>query len=388
MKPIYFDYNATTPPDPDVLATQQETAARFWGNPSSVHQYGQSARACLDDARYRLASQWKCRPSEVVFTSGGTEANNLAILGTARARRARGMHLVTSSVEHPAVLQAFDFLERHEGFRVTRLPVDSFGQVDPETVRKAIQPETILVSVMAANNETGVLQPVNEIGRLCREHEVIFHTDAVQAFGKLPFEGIQQFNADLVTVCPHKFHGPRGAGALFVQSPLNLSAVQVGGSHENERRAGTENLPAICAFAQAFQKFVAPPVFPPAPLFLWTDRLRTLLENLPGVEIHGHPHRRLPNTLCFSVADTDSLILLANLDMAGIAASSGSACSVGSLEPSHVLQAMGVSPERCRALVRFSLGRENSPEEIERASEILPELIAKSQRTAPRKTDL
>jgi cysteine desulfurase len=380
MDPIYFDYNATTPLDLHVAKVMQSTAERFWGNPSSIHRLGQSARAQLDDARYRLARAWKCRPSEIIFTSGGTEANNLAILGVARQLRRCGNHLVASSIEHPAVLEAVNYLEKHEGFSVTRLSVDSQGQVDPESLVQAIRPDTILVSVMTANNETGVLQPVDVIGKLCRERGIAFHTDAVQAFGKVPFEGMDQFQADLVSVCAHKFHGPKGVGALFVRSPLQLQAIQIGGAHENDRRAGTENLAAIIGLVEAFESMVTLPVFKPTPLFLWTDQIRTELTSLPGVQVHGHPHRRLPNTVCFTVDNSDSLILLANLDLAGICASSGSACSVGSLEPSHVLQAMGVSAARCQSLVRFSLGRENSPEEVARTLEILPDLLQKSRR--------
>ncbi|MCW5556517.1 MAG: cysteine desulfurase, partial [Verrucomicrobiae bacterium] len=238
---IYFDYNATTPLDPAVREAMMPFLDGVWGNPSSVHQIGRAARAALDEARYRLSGLWKCRPSEVVFTSGGTEANNLAVLGAARRLRAqgRGRHLLTSAVEHPAVLHAHRQLQRLEGFEVTELPVDAAGRVDPQSVAAALRPDTLLVSVMAANNEVGTLQPVAEIGALCRERGVCFHTDAVQALGKRSFEDIHQFQADLVAVCAHKFHGPKGAGALFIRSPLQPESVVVGGGHENERRAGT-----------------------------------------------------------------------------------------------------------------------------------------------------
>ncbi|MFO1458919.1 MAG: cysteine desulfurase family protein [Verrucomicrobiota bacterium] len=378
--PIYFDYNATTPLDPGVRATMLPHLDTVWGNPSSVHTLGRAARAALDEARYRISTTWACRPSEVVFTSGGTEANNLAVLGTARRLRDRGRHLVTSPVEHPAVLHAFRQLETHEGFEVTRLPVDAHGQVDPADVARALRPDTTLVSVMAANNEVGTLQPVAEIGSLCRERGVKFHTDAVQVFGKLPFRDIHQFNADLVAVCAHKFHGPKGAGALFIRSPLQPDPIQVGGGHENERRAGTENLAAITGLAEAFATFVPEPVFPAEPLRRWTRRLGDAAAALPGVTLRGHPEERLPNTLAFTVSGTDGIALMAALDLAGVCASSGSACSAGSLEPSHVLHAMGVPAAESNALVRFSLGRETTEDEVNRVIELLPRVLQQVRR--------
>lgn len=377
VPPIYFDYNATTPLDPQVKADMLPFLGEVWGNPSSVHAVGRAARAALDEARYRLAGLWRCKPSEVVFTGGGTEANNLAVFGTARALKARGRHLICSPVEHHAVLHAFQHLARHEGFELTLLPVDAAGQVRAADVAAAIRPDTVLVSVMAANNEVGTLQPVAEIGALCRERGVKFHTDAVQAFGKLPFADIHQFNADLVTVCAHKFHGPKGAGALYVRSPLQPQPTQVGGGHENERRAGTENLAAIVGLVAAFERLVPDPVFPAGRLRSWTDRLAQAVAALPGVTLRGHPSERLPNTVAFTVSGTDSIALMAALDLEGICASSGSACSAGSLEPSHVLQAMGVVPAEANALVRLSLGRENTEAEVDRVIEILPGVISR-----------
>ena len=376
MNPIYWDYNATTPLDHQVRQAMEPYLENVWGNPSSVHAVGRRARAALDEFRYRLAGAWKCRPSEVVFTSGGTESNNLAVLGTARLRGAQGYrHLVVSPVEHHAVLHALKHLEAHEGFTLTLLPVDHNGRVSPEAVAEALRPDTALVSIMAANNETGTLQPVAEIGRLCRERGVIFHTDAVQAFGKLPFERIDQFEADLVSVCAHKFHGPKGAGALFIRSPLLPHPTQHGGAQENERRGGTENLTAVAGLVSAFEILVLNPVFPTNPLRGWTERLAQTVTSLPGVERHGCPENRLPNTLAFSVEGTDSISLLANLDLEGVYASSGSACTAGSVEPSHVLRAMGVPESRAKALVRFSLGRESTEEEVARVESLLPTLI-------------
>ena len=378
MNPIYWDYNATTPPDPRVRQAMEPYLETVWGNPSSVHAVGRRARAALDDFRYRLAGLWRCRPSEVVFTGGGTESNNLAVLGTARLLRSQGKrHLVASPVEHPAVLQALRALEAHDGFELTLLPVDHHGRVSIDAVSQALRPDTALVSVMAANNETGTLQPVAAIGRLCRERGVIFHTDAVQAFGKLPFAGIDQFEADLVSVCAHKFHGPKGAGALFIRSPLLPHPTQHGGSQENERRGGTENLAAVAGLVTAFEAMVPEPVFPADRLRAWTTRMARSLAAIRGVELHGCPEHRLPNTLAFSVDETDSISLLANLDLEGVCASSGSACTAGSVEPSHVLRAMGVPETRARALVRFSLGRDSTEAEVSRVESLLPSLIAR-----------
>lgn len=376
MNPIYWDYNATTPPDPRVRQAMEPFIDGCWGNSSSVHSIGRRARAALDDFRYRLSAAWRCKPSEVVFTGGGTESNNLAVLGAARLGKFQGRHhLVASPVEHHAVLHALKYLEAHEGFRLTLLPVDHHGRVSAETVAAALRPDTALVSVMTANNETGTVQPVADIGRLCREKGVTFHTDAVQSFGKLPFQSIHQFEADLVSVCAHKFHGPKGAGALFIRSPLLPHPTQHGGAQENERRGGTENLAAVAGLVTAFECFVPHPVFPANSLREWTERLARVVTSLPGVERHGCPENRLPNTLAFSVEGTDSISLLANLDLEGVCASSGSACTAGSVEPSHVLRAMGVPESRAKALVRFSLGRESTEEEVAEVERLLPALI-------------
>src|SRR5208282_2808538 len=259
MKTIYFDYNATTPLDPGVRETMLPFLDGVFGNPSSVHHVGRQARALLDDARDRVATVWRAKPSEVVFTSGGTESNNLAIFGAARLLRGKGRHLITSTIEHHSVLQCFQHLERNEGFNVTYLPVNSEGVVDPDDLAKSIRSDTIFVSIMAANNETGSLQPIESIGETCRSKGVVFHTDAVQWFGKEPFERVQQFNADLVSFCSHKLHGPKGAGALFIKSPLHPEPIAFGGSHENERRAGTENLASIIGLAKTAELFLQPP---------------------------------------------------------------------------------------------------------------------------------
>jgi cysteine desulfurase len=371
----YLDYNATTRLDPAVQADMMPFLSEIWGNPSSVHQIGRHARALLDDFRDRTATIFKSRPSEVIFTSGGTESNNLAIFGTARLLREKGRHLVTSTIEHHAVLLCFDYLERFEGFEVTRLPVDSAGSINPDDLRKALRPDSTLVSLMAANNETGTIQPVSELGCLCREHGVVFHTDAAQWFGKEDFIGIDQFNADLVSICSHKFHGPRGSGALFSRSPLLPHPILFGGAHENERRAGTENLPAVAGLVAALERFVPSPVFSQAALAPLRSRLFELIHSIEGATFRGSSSNFLSNTISFTVTGCDSIALMAALDIEGICASSGSACSAGSLEPSHVMRAMGVSEAESNALVRFSLGRDTTESEITLVESVLPNVI-------------
>jgi len=377
---IYFDYNATTPLDPAVRDAMLPFLDAIWGNPSSVHHIGRKARALLDDARDRAAKFLGAKPSEIIFTSGGTEANNLAIFGTARLLKSKGKHLITSSVEHHAVLQCFDYLEKNEGFSVTRLPVDSEGRVSVENLKNALRPDTVLVSIMAANNEIGTIQPVAELGALCRERKILFHTDAVQWFGKEPFENINQFKADLVTICAHKFHGPKGAGLLYIKSPLHPDPILFGGGHENERRAGTENLPAIIGFVTALDKFIKPPIFDASALKPLKEKLISSVSTIAGCEIVSPSHGCLSNTVSFTVKGSDGIALMAGLDMEGICASSGSACSAGSLEPSHVILATG-RKEAANSLVRFSLGRHSSMEEVDFVCSVLPEVIRRAQRS-------
>lgn len=379
MKTIYFDYNATTPLDPAVREAMLPFLAGEFGNPSSIHHVGRRARAFLDDARERVASVWRAKPSEVVFTSGGTEANNLAIFGTARLFRDKGRHLITSAIEHHAVLQCFDYLQRKEDFEVTYLPVDREGRIAVEDLRSALRPDTTLVSLMAANNEIGSIQPVAEFGALCRERGVPFHTDAVQWFGKESFDSIHQFNADLVSCCAHKFHGPKGAGALFIRSPLHPDPILFGGGHENERRAGTESLAAVSGFAAATERFLHPPVFSPDILKPLSLRLRQAIAGNVRCSVLSPERQNLANTVAFTVPSSDGLTLLANFDLAGICASSGAACSAGSLTPSHVVLAMGQSPAAASALVRFSLGRETSEADVLFVSSALEEIVLRSQ---------
>ena len=353
---------------------------RIFGNPSSVHHVGRQARSLLDDARDRTAKLLNCKPSEIIFTSGGTESTNMAIFGSARLLKNKGRHIVTSAIEHHAVLHCCEYLAKKEGFEVTYLPVDREGRISVEYLKKTIRPDTILVSIMAANNEIGTLEPVAEVGGICREKGILFHTDAVQWFGKEPFQNIQQFNADLVSICAHKIHGPKGAGALYVRSPLLPDPLIFGGGHENERRAGTENLAGIIGFVEAMERFIKNPVFDKEKLLPLANGLMQAIEKIESANLVGPRDQRLVNTVSFVVEGSDSIALLAGLDMEGICASSGSACSAGSLEPSHVISALGVEKSMANSLVRFSLGRESTLEEVEYVESALPKVIHRARR--------
>ena len=371
MKSVYLDYNATTPLDPAVREAMLPFLGDFYGNPSSIHCIGRKVRAFLDDSRERVADVWKCKASEVVFTSGATESINLAICGTARFLKPNGRHIITSAVEHHAVLHSVEYLVNNEGFEQTILPVDVDGRVDPLDLENAIRDNTILVSIMAANNETGTIQPIAELGAVCHRLRVCFHTDAVQWFGKEPFDNIHQFNADLVSICGHKFYGPKGSGALFIRSPLLPDPIFFGGSHENERRAGTENMAAIAGFVTALERFVSSPVFERRLLDPFTKRLSTL-SSFSGVNIVCPTALRLANTCSLTVPGVDSITLLAALDLSGFCVSAGSACSAGSLNPSHVLSALGMTNCEANSLVRISTGRETTENEIDQFLEHFP----------------
>ena len=378
MKTVYLDYNATTPLDPEVKEVMLPFLGEYFGNPSSIHRVGRKARAILDDSRERVAQVWKCKASEVVFTSGATESVSQAICGTARFLKSKGRHLITSAVEHHAVLHTVEYLVNKEGFELTTLPVDAEGRVAPQHLDSAIRDDTILVSVMAANNETGAIQPVAELGAICRQRGVLFHTDAVQWFGKEPFESIHQFNADLVTICGHKFYGPKGSGALFIKSPLLPDPILFGGGHENERRAGTENLAAIAGLVEAIERFVPSPVFERCKLESLANRLCAMSE-FDGINLVSPLAKRLANTASFTVPGIDSMTSLAALDLDGICASAGSACSAGSLNPSHVLSAMGRNDNEANSLIRFSLGRDTSEEEINNVLGTFPDFVQRNR---------
>jgi cysteine desulfurase len=362
---IYLDYNATTPLASEALAAMRPYLEQHHGNPSSIHAAGRIARAAIDDARDRIARLLGAKSHEIIFTGGGTESDNLAILGLARRRAAQGRHLITCATEHHAVLQACEHLQKHEGFHLTVLPVDAFGQVTPAQVAAALTPETTLVSIMTANNETGTRQPVRDIGALCRARGILFHTDAIQSFGKEP---VSVENIDALSLAAHKFSGPKGAGLLYLRAGLSLERLQHGGAHENERRPGTENVAAIAGLAIAAELAVRDLAAESARQAALRDRLQQGLTQLfPAARVNGHPTDRLANTLNVSFPGLDGEGLLIALDLAGLAVSSGSACMVGSIVPSHVLLAMGVAPEVAQATVRFSLGKGTTAAEIEEA---------------------
>ena len=375
MRTVYLDYNATTPLDEGVKEAMLPFFGEVYGNPSSVHHVGQRARAALDESRERVSSVFSCKPSEIIFTSGATESCNHAIIGGAFLRQEKGRHIVTSQIEHHAVLHACEYLEKNHGFEISFVPPDVQGLVSKDAIIDAVRADTILVSLMAANNEVGTIQPVSDVGEFCSEKGILFHSDAAQFFGKLHFSKISDFSADLISLCPHKFYGPKGAGLLFVKSPLILPPLIHGGSHESERRAGTENLCSIVGLSVAVEKFLLNPVFSSPVISSFASQLISLCNSIEGVSFRGHPENRLSNTVAFSVAVADSISLLSGLDLEGFCASSGSACSSGSVSPSHVLSSMGVPDNEANSLIRFSLGRETSSFDIESLIISLPNII-------------
>jgi cysteine desulfurase len=369
---IYLDHNATTPLRPEVLAAMQDYLAGEFGNPSSLHRFGQAARAGLEEARARLALALGCAPGEVFFTSGGTEADNWALLGCAAAR-GKG-RIVTTAIEHHAVLHTCRHLEK-QGYELCLARPDGRGWVDPGAVEALLDEHTVLVSAMHANNETGVLQPVAQIGRLARERGIPFHVDAVQSLGKEPVR-VGELGADLVSVSAHKLNGPKGVGALYVRAGTPLQPWTHGGGHEGGRRAGTENTAGIAGFGRAVELALAQQAERRLLLEQLRDRLEAgILGAVEGVRVNGQGAPRLPNTLNISVEGVQSEALLLGLDLEGVAVSSGSACSAGGTEPSHVLLAMGLDRRLAAGSVRFSLGWGNSRAEVERVLAVLPGLV-------------
>ncbi len=381
MGTIYLDYNATCPVRPEVRTAMEPFLMDLFGNPSSLHTFGRKARAALEKIRSELLAALGDAKGRLIFTSGGTEADNLAIKGAARAGRERGRHLLVSAVEHSAVLHAAQALEE-EGFRVQLIPVDSRGIVDLEFLERAIVSETRLVSILQGNNEVGTLQPVEEAARIARERGVLFHTDAVQSFGKVSLD-VRRLGVDLVSLSAHKLGGPKGAGALYVREGLRLTPLLHGGPHERDLRAGTEAVPAVAGFGAAVE----------ATLREQTDgtmeRIRDLRDRLENglrervaeVEFNGHPEKSLPGTLNVSFLGCEGETLVAALDLAGICVSTGSACSSGSTEPSHVLVAMGLSAQRIAGSIRFSLGWATTEAEIEEALERIPPVIERVRKS-------
>ena len=382
MKRIYLDYAATTPTHPEVVKAMLPYFTDAFGNPSSIHSYGQEAKGAIEEARVEVASLVGARDEEIVFTSGGTEADNFAIKGVAYANENRGNHIITSSIEHHAVIETCRFLERR-GFRVTYLPVDEYGLVDPDNVRGAITNKTILISVMQGNNEVGTIEPITEISSIAREAEVYLHTDAVQTVGHIPVD-VNELGVDLLSMSAHKLYGPKGVGALYVRKGTKLLAFMHGGEQERRRRASTENIPGIVGFGKAAELAQQETGREVEWLTYLRDQLiKGLLERIDHTRLNGHPVKRLPNNVNVSVDFVEGESMLLNLDLDGICASTGSACSSSSLEPSHVLLAMGLSHERAHGSLRFTLGKWTTEEEIAQVLEVLPQIVAKLRAMSP-----
>ncbi|MGB7189451.1 MAG: cysteine desulfurase family protein [Acidobacteriaceae bacterium] len=379
MRRIYMDANATTPLVPEVFEAMRPWLTESFGNASSIHQPGQQARGAVERARTSVARLLNCRESEVVFTSGGTESDNLAVFGLVQP----GDHVITSSIEHHAVLHAGEKLAQR-GLEVTFLPVSADGRIDPAEVRRALRPNTKLISVMAANNETGVIQPVEEIGRIAQEADVWFHTDAVQAISKMPVD-TQAIGCDLLSISGHKFHAPQGTGVLFVRRGTQLEPLFFGGTHERQRRAGTENVAGIVGLGKAAELAAQSLTNGTLErLAALRDRLEAgVLARVEGSGVNSAGQARVPNTtnLYFNNLEGEALVIA--LDMKGIAVSGGSACASGASEPSHVLTAMGLRPERARASLRFSLTKLNTEQDVDEALEIIPAAVSRLRELAP-----
>jgi cysteine desulfurase len=374
---VYFDYNATTPPSPEVAEAVARATRDHFGNPSSVHHFGQQAKAVMDDARSALAALLNADPSEIVFTSGGTEADNFALRGAAEVMEASGRrHLVATAIEHEAVLNTLKALSRR-GWKTTLVPVDQTGVVSPDRVREAVTEQTAVVSVMHANNEIGTIQPVAEIAAIAHERGALMHTDAVQSSGKIPVD-IRALGADFLALSAHKFNGPKGAGALFVKRGTRMLPILTGGKHERNRRAGTENVPALAGLGVAASQAAAKMSGEASRVGALRDRLEAgILCGVPGTVVNGSRDTRVPNTTNISFDRIEAESLLIALDLEGIAVSTGSACSSGTLEPSHVLRAMGFPAHRTQNSLRFSLGLFSTEAEVDRVVNVLPALVEK-----------
>jgi len=382
MKRIYLDYAATTPTHPEVVKAMLPHFADAFGNPSAIHSYGQEAKEAVEEARGKVADLIGARDEEIVFTSGGTEADNSAIKGVVHANQSRGNHIITSAVEHHAVIETCRFLERR-GFSATYLSVDEYGLVTPDEVKKAITKKTILISIMHANNEIGTIEPIAEIGRVAKEAEVLFHTDAVQTTGHIPLD-VDELGADLLSMSAHKLYGPKGVGALYVRKGTKLVPFMHGGGQEKNRRASTENVPGIVGFGKATELAQQEMNEEAERLASLRDQLiEGVMERIDHVRLNGHPTKRLPNNVNVSVDFVEGESMLLNLDLDGICASTGSACSSSSLEPSHVLLAMGLSHEQAHGSLRFTLGKWTTKEEIARVLEVLPQVVGKLRAMSP-----
>lgn len=387
MSRIYLDYNATTPLRPEILEAMLPYLQEVYGNPSSIHLFGQEAKKGIEEAREKVAQFIHASSMEIIFTGGGTEANNLAIKGAVYASGEKKCHIITSSVEHQAVLMTCRHLER-KGVRVTYLPVDRYGMVDPEEVRRSISGETILITVMHSNNEVGTIQPIEEIGKISRANGILFHSDAIQSAGKAPID-VHVLGVDLLSMSGHKIYGPKGVGALFLRSGLKIEPLIHGGHHEMNRRAGTENVAGIVGFGRAAELSSASLGEGQEPScalrdYFW-ERVR---ERIDYTHLNGHPMKRLPNTLNLSFEFVRGESILIDLDLHGIAVSAGSACASGSLESSHVLAAMGIPASVAQGSLRFSLGRETTREEIDHTVKVLEEAVHRLRQMSPLYADV
>jgi cysteine desulfurase len=379
---VYMDHNATTPVHPEVLEAMLPYYKDRFGNASSIHSFGREAKVALEESREKVAKLINASPQEIYFTSGGTESDNLALKGTAFANRKKGNHIITSKIEHHAVFESCKFLEK-EGFEVTYLPVDVQGFVDPHDLKKAMRKETILVSIMHANNEVGTIEPIDQLCEITKEKGAYFHTDAVQSLGKIPVD-VQKLNVDMLSLSSHKIYGPKGAGAIYIRKGTRITPWSHGGHHERSRRAGTENLPGIVGLAKAVE-------IAHRDMEEQSQHLRNLSEAfykkltraIPDVILHGHLEKRIPNTLNLSFKAVEGESMILSLDLKRVAVASGSACTSGTLEPSHVLSAMGISPEIAQTAIRFSFGRENTLEDVEYVVEILPEIVSRLRAMSP-----
>ena len=380
---VYADNAATTAVSPQVLEAMLPFYKEVYGNPSSLYALGQEAKRPLEEARATVARCLGAEPREIYFTSCGTESDNWAIKGAARAMKRKGKnHIITSAFEHHAVLHTCQALEK-EGFEVTYLPVDEYGLVTPEQVEAAIRPDTILVSVMAANNEIGTIEPIAEIGAVCRAHKVLFHTDAVQAVGHMPLD-VAAMQIDMLSLSGHKFYAPKGVGALYIRTGVRIENLIEGGAQERSRRAGTENVPAIVGMGKAIELITAEMAEENARISGLRDRLIAgILDAIPESRLNGHPTKRLPGNVNVSIRYIEGEALLLSLDMAGIAASSGSACTSGSLDPSHVLLAIGLPHEIAHGSLRLTIGRDNTQDEIDRVLEELPKIVSRLRAMSP-----
>jgi cysteine desulfurase len=382
LRRIYLDHSATTPVRPEVLEAMLPYFGEDFGNPSSAHRFSQKPQEAVEGSRNKVAAALRCHPEEIIFTSGGTESDNLAILGVVRAAGGQKKHFITSAIEHKAVLETGHYLEK-QGMEVTYLPVDGRGLVSTDDLKKSIRPDTALISIMLANNEVGVVQPLAEMTDLAREAGIPFHTDAVQALGKIPLS-VDDLGVDLLSISAHKIYGPKGIGALYLRNGTGLTPLFSGGHHEMGKRAGTENVPGIVGLGIAAELAVGEMEEEGRRL----DGLREILwekisARIDAVSLNGHPDSRLPHLASISFQGVEGEAMMLNLDLKGVAVSTGSACTTGTLEASHVLLAMGIDPAVAQGTLRFSLGRSNTGEDIDYVTETLPEIVDRLRKISP-----